>query len=542
MSRRSPKKKQSVSRKPPSRGRKSAEVARAQARGSLPAQSKSSSAGGWNLLFGLVIAAGGAFLLLDSRVGWVETHHSTEEAIVTEGAVTGGSRPTLRSQPPGASAALPTYTAPPSPTYTESADGVRIAHLDWEKLAQWCRRYGLPDPPMLPETEPAVAEALIGALGDVAKQPAAKTLGRMGMLSESLDCHDSSAEYFRRAAAGDGEDFRWPYYLGCVHQIMGRNQLAIESFVRVLDLNPSYAMTHGRLGQLYLEADRLDEAERRLHTYVNLKSEDSLGYIGLARVALARSNYTEALEYAQQGLQYGAGDFQVHYALARAYGGLRQNQMATRHFEICGELPKGMWFAMRDPLDQALHASMSTGNQLASAIDRLQGTRDWPRLISLVEQLLTRRPGDSSMMGNLASLYRKQKRFAEAHQILDRAAVIDPQLLLIDLVRAEVLLAESRFDEAVEVAHRAGTQDDQAYRAFNVQGRALLLLKRTDEAIEAMQRCVSLKPGHAGNTLVLAEALRSAGRREQAIVYYQRVLELVPGQPTASKRLAELGS
>ena len=87
----------------------------------------------------------------------------------------------------------------------------------------------------------------------------------------------------------------------------------------------------------------------------------------------------------------------------------------------------------------------------------------------------------------------------------------------------------------------AGDRDDQAYRAFNVQGRALLLLKRTDEASEAMQRCVSLKPGHAGNTLVLAEALRSAGRREQAIVYYRRVLELVPGQPTASKRLAELG-
>jgi len=197
---------------------------------------------------------------------------------------------------------------------------------------------------------------------------------------------------------------------------------------------------------------------------------------------------------------------------------------------------------MRDPLDQALHASITTGHQLASAIERLQETQDWPRLISLAEQLLARRPGDSSMMGNLASLYRKQKRFAEAHQILDRAATIDPHLLLIDLIRAEVLLAERRLEEAVEVAHRAGARDDQAYRAFNVQGRALLLLKRTDEAIEAMQRCVSLKPGHAGNMLVLAEALRSAGRREEATAYYQQVLQLVPGQPTASKRLEELGN
>ena len=517
MSRKSRKKKHPAAGQRHSRGRKAAEVARAQARGSLPAKSKSSLAGGWNLLLGLVIVAGGAFLILDSKVGWVETRHLT-------------------------SATLPTYTAPPSPTYTQSADGVRIAHLDSERLAQWCRRYGLPDPPVLPETEPAVAEALVGALSDVVQQPRAETLGHMGMLSESLDCHDSAAEYFRRAAAKDGADFRWPYYLGCIHQVMGRNQLATESFARVLALSPSYAMTHGRLGQLYLEADRLDEAEIHLRSYVDLKPEDSLGYIGLARVALARSNYPTALEYAQQGLQYSAGDFQVHYALARAYAGLGQNDLATGHFETCGKLPKGLWFAMRDPLDQALHASMATGHQLASAIDRLQGTQDWPRLISLVEQLLTRRPRDSSMMGNLASLYRKQKRFAEAHQVLDRAAVIDPQLLLIDLVRAEVLLAESRFEEAVAVADRAGTRDDQAYRAFNVQGRALLLLKRTAEAIEAMQRCVSLKPEHAGNTLVLAEALRSAGRREEAISYYQQVLQLVPGQPTASKRLEELGN
>ncbi len=481
-----------------------------------------------NVVLALIIAGGVVYLIVDRPV---ETGWSSAAAPAS---------PELLP-PQSSKLGDPKYfTEPPAPTYSASDDGVRIAHLDTKLLTEWCRLYALPDSPVLTYTEPAVADSLVSALREAVRKPGSETFGQLGMICESLDCHESASEYFRRAAASDPKDFRWPYYLACIEQVVGRNQRAIETFLKVIDLNPEYAMTYARLGQLYLELDGLDEAARHLERYVALSPQDSLGYVGLARVALKRNDFAEALEYALQGLQYGSNDFQVHYTLARAYAGLGQDQRAQKHFDICGKLPKGMWFALRDPLDQELQASANSVNVLARKMERMQHSQDWSELAKLAEQISQRRPGDTLMMTNLASLYRKMRRFDDAHHALDRAESIDPELLVVHVTRAEVLLAEGRYPDAVQAADEAIRRDPKSHRAFNVRGRALLLLKRFDHAVEAMRKCVELQPDHAGNTLVLAEALRGAGQFEQAAEYYQRVLLLAPGHPQAGQRLAEL--
>lgn len=432
------------------------------------------------------------------------------------------------------------FTAAPKPTYTRSDDGVVIARLDTQRLTEWCRSYGLPDPPFLPETEPIVADTLVEALDEVVKNPGAGSFGRLGMIFESLDCHESAARHFRYAAMCDEADYRWPYYLGCIHQIMGANDEAVAKFRTVLQLNESYAMTHGRLAQLYLEGGQAGLARERLERYIQLKPQDSFGYVGLARLAMVRQDYAAALQHARQGYEYGSNYFQVHFYLAKAYAGLGQDDLAKKHFDICAKLPQGLWFALRDPLDQELHASIDAVSVLEKQLEQLKSSRDWARLAEMAEQIILRRPGDTLMMTNLAGFYRKLKRFAEAHELLDRAEELDPELLLLRLTRAELFLAESKFDEAIATADEALLRDNRAARAYNVRGRALFVLQRFGEAAESMRECVRLEPDNAANVFILAESLLADGLFEEAAANYRHVQSLVPGHERAASRLVEL--
>ncbi len=175
-------------------------------------------------------------------------------------------------------------TAPPDPVYEIDEGAVRVAHIDTTELTRWCRSVGLPDPPEIPVAEAAVAEALLTAMHRAAETRSTEDYGVVGQVCESLDCPRTAREYFALATKKDPGDFRWHYYLGCLHQDAGARDDAIEAFLRVLQRNADYAMTHARLGQLYLEADRLDDAQQSLLHYEALQPTDWLGAVTLAQV------------------------------------------------------------------------------------------------------------------------------------------------------------------------------------------------------------------------------------------------------------------
>ena len=162
-------------------------------------------------------------------------------------------------------------TAPPQPVYEISEGGVRVAHMDIDQLTRWCRSVSLPDPPEIPVAEAAVAEALLDAMQRAAKTRTAADYGAVGQICESLDCPRTALQYFALATENDPGDFRWHYYLGCLHQDAGARGAAIETFLRVVQRNADYALTHARLGQLYLEAGRLDDAEQHIVLYEALQ-------------------------------------------------------------------------------------------------------------------------------------------------------------------------------------------------------------------------------------------------------------------------------
>lgn len=432
---------------------------------------------------------------------------------------------------------LPTL---PALTFETEPSGARVARVDTKRLSDWCRSVGLPGAPPIDRTEPTVAEAVVAALHEAATAHTAQSYAQVGRLCYALDSRQDAKRYFALAAEHDRNDFRWPYWIGCMCQAMGQSNDADDAFANALRLNDEYAMTYARLGQLRLEAGRLDEAEIYLRRFMLLRPEDWLGRVGLGRVALGRGDHAAALTMLRSAAEQAPNDFQTHYYLGKTYALLGRYELAQQHFDRLPTLQKGLWLDARDPLLRKAKASVDSTAALLNEFESLQHSRDWPTLAGLAERIVRRRPGDTIMLANLASLYRGQQRFADAHAVLDRAMKHEPASPRLHVTRAEIYLTEDEHDQARDAAEAALTIDPASPGAYNVLGRALFSAGRQAEAEVAMRRAVELDPTDAGKVYVLGEIFRLGGKSSDAIDAYERALELAPTHELARQRIAQL--
>lgn len=475
-----------------------------------------------NLILAVLIVAGVGFLLL--------RRYAPDGQTPSDGA--------SHESPSTTNTAI--YRPPPIFIEDRKPGGGATARIDEPGLRAWCRQYGLPDPPDFKAVEPEVARALRAALEGAVQAPGADSYGLLGKISASLDCHASAEWYFDRAITLDPADYRWPYYLGCIFHVTGRAQDAVTQFQQVLKLNPDYALTHARLGDLYLETADLDAARRSCLRYVELAESDSLGYVCLGRVDMREQRPEDAVARLEEAIRRFPNDFQAHYQLGRAFAQLGRADEATSHFDTAERLPQGKWFYLRDSLDQALHRTTASTQTLLNAFDLSSGSGDWPRLATLAEEIIRRRPTDTLMMANLASIYRKQERYEDAHRVISDALVLQPGSIRLRRVRSEVYLAESKLDEAVEAAEAALGVDDRDAGCHAVRARALLLKKNPDEAERAIRSAITYAPNNPAHPYVLGEILLSKGAIDDAAKAYRRSLEINEGYAPAMHRLREL--
>lgn len=68
----------------------------------------------------------------------------------------------------------------------------------------------------------------------------------------------------------------------------------IESFEQLLQMKPSLAEVHGRLGTLFSKAGNLDRARESLRRTIELDPDDQYGHSMLARLALVSSDLESA--------------------------------------------------------------------------------------------------------------------------------------------------------------------------------------------------------------------------------------------------------
>jgi tetratricopeptide (TPR) repeat protein len=331
--------------------------------------------------------------------------------------------------------------------------------------------------------DPAASEVTLGA-----------AYGTMGEIYHAYSLASPARECYLNASRLAPRDFRWVYLLGKLHQQEGHFDDAIERFLIARALRPDYAAVPVNLGNIYLQLNRLDQADESFKAALTLEESAAAQY-GLGQVALAKRNHAAAVAYFEKALAQAPGATRIHYSLAMAYRGLGDTEKARTHLALQG--PVGVRPA--DPVVDALS-------------DLVKGER--------VHMIRGKLALEKQSYAEAVTEFRKavlaKQDSVPAH--LNLGAALSQTG---DLMGAAAQFAETlRLDPTNTIAH------------YNL---ALLLANENkhDQAIVHLQAIFTVDPNDAGARLLLAREFLKTGRVDEALAEFSRVVQASPDNEEA---------
>ncbi len=128
--------------------------------------------------------------------------------------------------------------------------------------------------------------------------------------------------------------------LGGAYAMTGSQDMAMQLFEAYHQKNPNDFDTLAFLGWLYLESDRVDDAEKILNKAHQVRSRDLEVMFQLARVARARQHFEEAAGLLEQVVAAKPDHTRAHVLLAQTYFHLKRTADGNREREIVQRLNK----------------------------------------------------------------------------------------------------------------------------------------------------------------------------------------------------------
>jgi tetratricopeptide (TPR) repeat protein len=143
----------------------------------------------------------------------------------------------------------------------------------------------------------------------------------------------------RAAQAKQPEDFAPYYYLGRYYDSeLTDFSRAAEYFQQALARQPDHFRSHYYLGHCYEAEQKIEQAEAEYRRALELSSDDTLPYQGLARLELSANRPAEALGFAKRAVELAPGDAGGRKLLARALADLGRNAEAAAEWKTGAEL------------------------------------------------------------------------------------------------------------------------------------------------------------------------------------------------------------
>jgi tetratricopeptide (TPR) repeat protein len=326
--------------------------------------------------------------------------------------------------------------------------------------------------------------------------------GKLGQVYHAYSLTAPARDCYFNATALAPNDFRWIYLTAKLDQHDGQFEAAIGRFSLARSLRPDYVAASVNLGNMFLELNRLSDAEGAFAKALEIEKNNPAALYGMGQVSAANRKYAEAVRYFEQTLAQVPGANRVHYSLAMAYRGLGNAEKAKIHLAQQGTVG----VRVSDPLVDGLQ-------------DLIAGERVY----------LSR--------GKIAF---EARRYAEAANEFRKAVAIKP-----DSVTARVNLgaalsqtgdlkgAAEQFEEVLRL------EPGKATAHYNL-GIILAVQNKHEEAIAHLRSVLSVEPNDTTARFLLAQQLNKSGKADEALIEYSRVVEVNPANESALLELVIL--
>jgi len=108
---------------------------------------------------------------------------------------------------------------------------------------------------------------------------------------------------------------------------------ALQSYKKILQLDPEHVMTHYNMGNIFLELKLTDQAESAYRKTLAINPFYVFGSIGLARLYVFSGQPDKAIEVLRDTLKWYAGDQEVSLYLGLAYAFKKEAEKAIAQFK-----------------------------------------------------------------------------------------------------------------------------------------------------------------------------------------------------------------
>lgn len=303
----------------------------------------------------------------------------------------------------------------------------------------------------------------------------------------------------------------------------GKNDIAVQEFRQVLQLDSHNAEAHANLGVIaYAEKDytqAADEFRAALKLRPTLWNAEA--FLGMSELRLGHP------QPAKMALEESF--WHVDDPKLRSQAGSDLISLYYQNHELLQIL---------DVLQVLERASTNAPNLLYTAY------RTYTELAAQTLATLLRVAPDSAEMHQiLAQTAESQDDFAAAIAQYRRALEISPRLAGLHFELGQVILASSKDEPArreAEKEFRLALADDPAdANSHYLLGEIAWLRSKPEVALEEYQEAVRLQPGFVDARIALGRALTTLGRAQEAIQEEAEAVRLDPQNEAAHYRLAQ---
>lgn len=319
--------------------------------------------------------------------------------------------------------------------------------------------------------------------------------GLTGQIYHAYSLNSAARECYLNASRLAPEDFRWVYLLGKLSEREGGVQEAIDYYDATRQLRPDYLPVFISLGNIYLQLNRLSEAEENFKRAIEINENVAAAQYGLGQAALSKRSYADAARYLEKALALSPESNRLHYALAMAYRGLGKLDQAQSQLALSGTVG----VRVTDPL-----------------LDELQGLIKGARL--------------HLIRGRTAL---EARRFSEAADQFRKAVAAQPDSLPAHFNLGAALSQTGDLPGAIAEFEESLRLDPNHPNAHYNLGILLVQLNRSEDAIAHLRTAVNDAPSDTSARFSLAQELLKLRRFEDAQTEFSKLVKADPNNEDA---------
>ena len=370
-------------------------------------------------------------------------------------------------------------------------------------------------------------DALVAAVKDPTSTDEKLTAayGDLGAIYQAYSLNGPARDCYLNANRLAPKDFRWIYLLGKLDQLDGRVVDAIHRFRTVASLQPEFDAVLVNLGNVYLELNQLDQAEKSFASALQKQTNNPAAHYGLGQVALSRRSYTDAVEHFDKALALTPEANRIHYSLAMAYRGLRNSEKAKLHLAQQGTV--GVRVA--DPIMDKIQSLVAGARvYLVRGKLALEAKRYHEAAVEF-RKALEASPDSVPAHINLGAALTQLGDPKGAAEQFQKALLIDPNNVNAHFNLAVLLMGDKQHQQAIIHLEKVTTINPNDVGARYFLAKQLLVVNRAEESLKVAESLYSTT-GSLQHGVLVAVALAHLERCDEAAALQRKLIAKTAGE------------